>query len=136
MTPTLLGRWQSRFFLMGTIGLIVTFFFMAAFQSIAPLFLLILVMVVGFGWDVIYTMIQKWRWDHDWPPAYQFGAAFWEMIVVAALVYGAGLLPGPPPNPIQFLAHYWFVWWAVFVGSQSIMRLIFPRWRYNGGQWI
>jgi len=136
MTPTLLGRWQSRLFLMGTIGLAVTFFFMAALQSVAPLLLLILVTLLGFGWDVLYTMMQKWRWDHDWPPTFQFGAAVWEMVVVAGLVYGANILPGPDPNPTQFLLHYWSVWWAVFAGSQSLMRLIFPRWRYNGGQWI
>ena len=135
MTPTLRGRWQSRLFLMGTIGLIVTLFFVIAFRSMAPLTLLGLVIVLGFGWDILYTLIQKWRWDHDWPPAFQLGAGIWEMIALAAVIYGARLI-GNPPNPAQFLFHYSAVWLAVFIGSQSLMRLIFPRWRYNGGQWI
>ncbi len=135
MTPTLRGRWQSRLFLMGTLGFLVTIFFMIVFGSIAPFYLLVLVTVLGFFWDIVYTLIQKWRWDHDWPPAFQLGAGIWEMIVLAALVYGADII-GMAPRPDQFLLHYSAVWLAVFAGSQSLMRLVFPRWRYNGGQWL
>ena len=30
--------------------------------------------------------------------------------------------------------HYWAVWLATFLASQSIMRIIFPRWRFFGGR--
>ena len=39
-------------------------------------------------------------------------------------------------SPIMFGLHYAAVWIATFLASQSLMRLLFPRWRYRGGQWI
>ena len=139
MTPTLNGRWQSRLFLMGTLGFIVTLFFVIAFESIAPLIILFLVMLFGFGWDIVYTLVQKWRWDHDWPPIFQLTAGIWEAIFIGFLIFATpflGPLIGPGPQLWQFVLHYSAVWLAVFAGSQSLMRLVFPRWRYNGGQWI
>ncbi|MCI0579055.1 MAG: hypothetical protein L0332_03875 [Chloroflexi bacterium] len=138
MTPTLFGRWQTRVFLLGTVGLFITFFISLLAWIIGqffwdffkPPFLLFLVIVFGFLWDVLYNFAQKFRWDRDWPPAFQFIAGFLEMfpVLVVALFLDV---------PVWlFLLHYWSVWLATFIMSQGPMRILFPRWRYRGGQWL
>lgn len=135
MTPTLFGRWQTRLLLLGTLGLLVTAVFAFALRSITPFVLLAVVLFAGFGWDVLYQLLQKLRWDRDWPPNLQLLAGIWEMIFLAGLTYGLRLF-GAPPAWWQFAWHYSAVWLVTFLASQSIMRLFFPRWRYNGGQWV
>ena len=134
MTPTLFGRWQSRFFLLGTVGSLTTLLFAVLFRSLIPFILLAVVMLLGLGWDVVYNRLQKRRWDRDWPPTLQLAAGVAEGLALAGLLYGARLLPAPPPT--QFILHYTAVWLTTFLASQSLMRLLFPRWRYHGGQWI
>ncbi|CAA9573114.1 MAG: hypothetical protein AVDCRST_MAG88-2540, partial [uncultured Thermomicrobiales bacterium] len=69
MTPTLLGRWQTRFLLLSTIGFVLTLPFL--FFGLTPLINLVLVIAVGFLWDVLWQFLTRLRWDRDWPPAYQ-----------------------------------------------------------------
>ena len=135
MTPTLLGRWQTRLLLLSTLGLAVTSLFARLFQSITPFILLGLVLLLGFGWDVVYQQIQRRRWDRDWPPNLQLAAGIWEAVFVGWLLFGVGITPDSPTVG-QFAVHYTAVWLTTFLTSQSIMRLIFPRWRYNGGEWF
>lgn len=156
MTPTLFGRWQSRIFLLGTYGLLVTFFFgwwfsdsdlsfalptrsvlevLSDYQTV--LSVLGYVLLFGFFWDMLYNFMQRFRWDSDWPPTYQFGAAVVEAIFLYVLLFPPLELPLPGVgrlSPLQFLAHYWTVWIVIFLLSQSAMRIWFPRWRYNGGE--
>ncbi|MBF2066169.1 MAG: hypothetical protein IGS39_17390 [Calothrix sp. C42_A2020_038] len=143
MTPTLFGRWQTRLLLMATVGVFVSLpFAIGIIGDAGPIYFWILVYVAIFGiiWDVVYDQIQKYRWDRDWPAAYQLIAGIWEMIFVFCGVKLFGFLPIPIPkdalNPIIFLLHYSTVWLAVFIASQSLMRIIFVRWRFRGGQWL
>jgi hypothetical protein len=131
MTPTLLGRWQTRFLLLATVGLFWTLPFWFFFGRTPPLNLA-LVLVLGFCWDILYTFLQKLRWDRDWPPAYQLVAGIFEGLVVFVL----DLILRLEVSPSVFLAHYGLVWLATFLMSQGPLRFIFPRWRYRGGQWL
>lgn len=135
MTPTLLGRWQTRLFLLGTVGLAITSVFAYWFQSHIPYLLLGVVCTLGCGWDVLYQLLQRRRWDRDWPPALQLAAGVWEALVVAWLLFGLDIL-AQPPTVGQFVVHYTAVWLITFLASQSLLRLIFPRWRYDGGEWF
>lgn len=137
MTPTLIGRWQTRTFLLLTAGLIVTFFFalLAAFlfeelDFLKPFAILFFVLVTGYVWDAIYIFLQRFRWDRDWPPAFQFLTALVEMVPAGILAW---LLSVPW---WFFLLHYWFTWWVIFIASQGPMRIFFPRWRFRGGRWL
>jgi hypothetical protein len=140
MTPTLFGRWQTRLLLLATVGVLVSLpFVMAAPDSEKGIYFVILAYVAIFGlfWDVIYDQMQKYRWDRDWPAAYQLFAGIWEMLFVLCGVKLIGLPAIPKELPIQlFLLHYSLVWLAVFTTSQSLMRIIFVRWRFHGGQWL
>ncbi|HIK07188.1 MAG TPA: hypothetical protein IGS40_21270 [Trichormus sp. M33_DOE_039] len=145
MTPTLFGRWQTRLLLLATVGVIVSLPF--AFGLINPIaagsiyfWILGYVAIFGLGWDVLYNFLQKFRWDRDWPAAYQLLAGIWELVFVLCGVKIFGFLPVPLPKEVipvdAFILHYSFVWLSVFIASQSIMRILFPRWRFRGGQWL
>jgi hypothetical protein len=144
MTPTLFGRWQTRLLLLLTLGVMVSLPF--AMGLIGPgansvyFWILGYVAIFGLIWDVLYDYLQKFRWDRDWPAAYQLGAGIWELGFIFCGVKLFRFLPIPIPS-IElslgaFLLHYGCVWLAVFIASQSLMRIIFPRWRFRGGQWL
>ena len=141
MTPTLFGRWQTRLLLLATVGVLVSLPFaiglIGGLPGLIYFSILAYIAIFGLGWDILYDYLQKSRWDRDWPAAYQLFAGIWEMIFVLCGVKIIGLpaiskeLP-----PVIFLLHYSVVWLAVFIVSQSLMRIIFPRWRFRGGQWL
>jgi hypothetical protein len=143
MTPTLLGRWQTRLLLMETVGLVITLLFCGGVfgNPTGSIFFWLLQYIVlfGLGWDYFYIYIQSWRWDQDWPAALQWIAALWEGLFIILIIEVADLkLPGTALgwHLGWFIVHYGLVWVAVFITSQSFMRLIFPRWRFRGGQWL
>lgn len=141
MTPTLFGRWQTRALLFLTEGMFITFFFglIGAIGGgflgfIGPFIILLFVMFTGFGWDILYTLLQKLRWDRDWPPAFSFIAGIIEF--VPAFILAFLLSQGRAGSIILGIFHYWFVWWVVFWTALGPMRILFPRWRFKGGQWL
>ena len=143
MTPTLLGRWQTRVLLMETVGLVITLLFCDGFfgnpESTIYFWLLQYIVLFGLGWDYLYIQIQNSRWDQDWPAALQWLAALWEGLFIILLIDVADIkLPGTAADwgLGWFVVHYGLVWLAVFIASQSLMRLVFPRWRFHGGQWL
>lgn len=141
MTPTLWGRWQTRLLLLATVGLLVTLPFALGFwgPGASPLFGWILIYVACFGlmWDVLYNYLQKLRWDRDWPGALQLLAGLWELLFLTLFIKVVGL-PGIPRTlpAFWFVLHYGLVWLAVYLSGYSLMRLLFPRWRFRGGQWF
>lgn len=146
MTPTLLGRWQTRLLLMGTVGLILTIIFCLGIlgnpSSYLYLSILIYITAFGLGWDMLYMFLQNLRWDQDWPAALQWIAAIWEafFFLLIRIILNIQLPFTTPENasfPVGwFLVHYFCVWIGVFFCSQSLMRIFYPRWRFHGGQWF
>ncbi len=146
MTPTLIGRWQTRLLLLGTLGVADTLIFGRLYNDfITPLTLLAYAMALGFIWDFAYNFVQGLRWDRDWPPVFQLiagiieGAFLWSLVVIAnANWFGLPALYGVSPNItfFMFLAHYTTVWLTAFLASQGLLRIIFPRWRFSGGKWM
>jgi hypothetical protein len=144
MTPTLFGRWQTRLLLLVTVGVLVSIPFALGLVGSPPgsvyFWILGYVAIFGIAWDVVYDRLQKNRWDRDWPAIYQLLAGIWEFIFVVCGVKIFGFLPIPLPKeelPIFWvIIHYSIVWLAVFAASQSLMRILFPKWRFRGGQWL
>ena len=147
MTPTLMGRWQTRLLLLGTIGLAVTLIFGRIFNDFTtPLALLGYVLVIGFAWDILYGFVQNFRWDRDWPPLFQLaagiveGAFLWGLILICDAISSFNLhtLPGIAESLTleMFIAHYATVWVTTFLATQGLLRIVFPRWRFHGGQWM
>ncbi|MBW4682001.1 MAG: hypothetical protein KME19_18060 [Microcoleus vaginatus WJT46-NPBG5] len=142
MTPTLLGRWQSRLLLFATVGVLLTLPFFLGMIGNKPgvIYFWVLGYLALFGicWDVLYNYLQKFRWDYDWPGVFQLIAGIWEGIFVAILAIVIGL-PGVPKDQFElplFIPHYTLVWLGIYIASQSLMRILFVRWRFKGGQWL
>lgn len=140
MTPTLIGRWQTRLFLFATVGVLITWPF--SLGLIEPNFgagyfrVLGYLVLFGCGWDILYNYLQKFRWDRDWPGAIQLLTGILEAIFVACVVKSVGL-PSVPREDLSlfwFAIHYSFVWLGIYVASHTLMRILFPRWRFRGGQ--
>lgn len=141
MTPTLLGRWQTRFFLLATVGVIVTLFFYGGLLGSHegnPIYfwVLIYVGIFGFFWDILYNYLQKLLWDHDWPGAIQFIACIAEGLVLGLCFKYIGLPLVNNFDVADFIFHYSLVSFLAFLASWVVMRLLFPRWRFRGGVWI
>jgi hypothetical protein len=136
VTPTLAGRWQTRLAMLATLGLIVTLIFALVSRDARVFAVLTYVLLFGVVWDGIWILLQKLRWDRDWPAAFQVGSA----LIEGAWLYGLIALVGLPliaRNSVGFglfAAQYGLVWLVTFVWVQGPMRALFPRWRYNGGR--
>jgi hypothetical protein len=140
MTPTLIGRWQTRILLLGTLGILVTIPFSLNGESVY-FQVLLAIAVLGCLWDIVYNQLQTVRWDHDWPATLQVGAGIWEAFFfyvpfryLISNILKIGWLIDIPFD--KFLLHYACIWLAVFTASQTLMRIIFPRWRFQGGEWL
>lgn len=139
MTPTLFGRWQTRILLFAIVGSIVSLPFFV-WTGGNPVFFVLLAYLAGIGliWDILYNHFQQYRWDRDWPAALQLLTGIGEAVFFAVL-YKLLPLPGidRQNTPLGLFAlHYSIVWLTIFTTAQSLMRVIFPRWRFNGGQWL
>jgi hypothetical protein len=84
---------------------------------------------------VLYTFLQAFRWERDWPAAFAVLAAIVEGVVVFLLATRVGL-PGVPKDlPAGFFAaQYGLVWVVTFLFAQGPMRALFPFWRFHGGR--
>lgn len=143
MTPTLFGRWQTRLFLLATVGFLITLpFYLGIIRlnliaGYHPIFFWILgyVAFFGCGWDIVYNYLQKFRWDRDWPGVLQLLSGIWEAVFLVLIVKIVGLPGVPKELPLfGFVLHYSLVWLSVYIAAQTLMRILFPRWRFRGGQ--
>lgn len=142
MTPILFGRWQSRIFLLATIGVLVTlpFALSQGLQQIQWVYfwVLLYVCLFGLGWDILYNYLQKLLWDHDWPGALSLITGIVEGIFLALIITLVGLPNIPQQNfPLgTYIIHYSLVWVATYLASWPVLRLLFPRTRFRGGAWM
>ncbi|MEO8893587.1 MAG: hypothetical protein ABI417_19040 [Coleofasciculaceae cyanobacterium] len=138
MTPTLFGRWQTRLFLLFSVGSLITLpFYLGIIEPDFGIgYFLVLGYIALFGcvWDLVYNYLQKFRWDRDWPGALQLLAGIWEAIFLLVCVNFFGLPGLPKLDLFWFTWHYSLVWLSVYIASQTIMRILFPLWRFRGGQ--
>jgi hypothetical protein len=142
MTPTLIGRWQTRLLLLATVGVLLSLPFCFGTFGTPPrwIYLSILgyIAILGLVWDWFYIYLQNFRWDRDWPGIFQLLAGIWEagfLIVLAKVVP----LPGIAPEDLNlqlFILHYSLVWVAIYIASESVMRILFPYRRFRGGRWF
>lgn len=140
VTPTLIGRWQTRLAMLGTLGALVTLLFALLHgpDGFNETFFYVLgyVALFGLAWDVVFIRIQRFRWDRDWPGVFQFIGGVFEGALVFALLESTGL-PGIEQGSVSFplfLSHYGLVWLTTYCWVQGPMRALFPRWRFTGGR--
>ena len=136
MTPTLFGRWQTRFAMLATLGLLVTVIFALILRDARVFAVLVDVFIFGVVWDLLWIGLQQFRWDRDWPAAFQIATAIIEGIWLYAVIALVGLpfIGSGSIGAGVFAAQYGLVWLVTFIWVQGPMRSLFPRWRYNGGR--
>jgi hypothetical protein len=141
MTFTLFGRWQIRVLLLATIGMLLTIFMVVrSSPTIAGQTLLTLIYlgILGLGWDLVYHQLQRLRWDGDWNGLLQFGTAVWEGLFLVAIIKVISL-PGIDRasfNIPGFIAFYTSFSLLSAIATHSLLRILSPYSRFNGGQWF
>ena len=142
MTPTLTGRWHTRLLLFVVLGLPLTLLYTvligwsSRWPPIEPFAFLTVILVTGLTLDVAYIQIQRFRWDNDWPFAFQFLSGIAEFILAFALVRSA-LLSNIISAEIELMsaiAHFGLVFIPSFLALFGAIQICFINWRFNGGQ--
>ncbi|MEL7155228.1 MAG: hypothetical protein AAFN30_01370 [Actinomycetota bacterium] len=142
MTPTLIGRIQTRLFLLATVGLLWTIIvvpvlprFGASIGDVyaATLMALFLVGLIGIAWEFLYHFIQQYRWEKDWPILFGLLTGIPEGIVTYLLI---AALFDPTPSGWTFFLHFFTTWVLVWLVAVGPFRVFLLRWRFRGGRII
>ena len=163
MIPTLSGRIQTRIFLLVVVGgiwtIIITPLVRVVVDSDAmgspdlldvykvTFSVLIIVLLLGIVWELIYHGLMQFRWEKDWPTLFGW-VTFVNEGIVAYLVaknvvavdptetVGAAewryLLNGLTPAP--YLVHFLTTWFVINIFANYYMAVMFIRWRFRGGR--
>jgi hypothetical protein len=138
MTPTLIGRWQTRFALLATVGVAWTLLVTpllphgadigAAYRT--TLLALVITAVIGaVVWDPIYHGLQQFRWEKDWPTFY----ALLNGINEAATTWFV-LRVFRPISPWPFMIHFSTTWTLIWLVTIGPIRIVLLRRRFIGGR--
>jgi hypothetical protein len=139
VVPTLIGRIQTRLFLLATIGVATTFLIVAVLPASAGTALVVVaaVAVLGIGWELFYHLLMQFRWEKDWPSLFGLVTMLPEGLLLWVLLR-AELVPGVTgiPAASTFGIHFGVVWLAVWLVANGPMRVPFIRWRFRGGRLV
>lgn len=143
MTPTLLGRIQSRTFVVCTAALLWTLLltpllpmgFMPLSDAYRATFTaLFLVLLLGIVlWEPLYHFLQQFRWEKDWPAMFTLIEGVpegWLVYLVLTGILGLDVPVG------SYVLHFATAWLIVFGCLHGPMRVLFLRWRFRGGRVI
>ncbi len=141
MTFTLFGRWQTRFLLLSTVGSLLTIAIAiksGTFIAGQTFLTLLYLGIFGSMWDLSYHQLQRLRWDGDWNALLQMGGAIWEGIFLITIVKLIGL-PGIERGEFNlpgFIGFYTLLTLLNFLTANSLLRILSPYSRFNGGRWF
>jgi hypothetical protein len=145
MLPTLIGRIQTRFFLLAVVGGLITLIIVPFLPGSAPLgdkyrdgfLVLASVAVVGIAWELLYHFLMQWRWEKDWPTFFGLAEGVPEGVVIWLLL-SAGAIPGIVGHVggAAFIIQFVLVWLGVWLVANGPMRVPFIRWRFRGGSLV
>lgn len=139
MLPTLNGRIQTRVLVLLVVGGLWTLLISPLVgQPYAVTFVVLLaVIVLGVGWELLYHLIQQFRWEKDWPTLFGLLTAINEGALLWLLI-SAGAVPGLPREvPLgAFLVQFLSTWIIVWLVVNGPMRVPFVHWRFRGGRLI
>jgi hypothetical protein len=148
MTPTLMGRFQTRIFLAATVGVLWTaaitpalprpagmssaFAYHVTFKALG------LMTLLGLGWEVVYHVIQQSRWDKDWPSVFALLVVVPEAIPLWYVTHILDVIPGTTrlSSPIipLYVIHISTTWVLTWLFMQGPLRVLHLRWRFEGGK--
>lgn len=134
MTPTLSGRLQTRAMLMILLAVPWTLIIAPLIGlSLGRSLLAMLVMaVLGLGWELGYHAIQQLRWDKDWPSLVALLVGVPEALLLWLVLGPLGLRPGGGAFA-TLVGSTWLLLWLV---QQGPLKVIAPAWRFHGARLI
>ena len=147
MTLTLGGRIQTRLVLLSSVGLAWTLAVapMLPRPAGAPLRLAyqvtletsVAMTILGIVWEFVYHGLQQLRWDKDWPSLLGLLTGVLEAVPVWLVLHALRIVPGgaelsSPILPL-YAAHFGSTWLLVWLVGQGPIRVLQPRWRFEGG---
>ena len=146
MTPTLLGRIQTRLAMLGTVGVVWTALIglvvprpegAASSDVYKALFTaLLIVAVVGIVWELIYHALQQYRWEKDWPTVFGLVVAIPEGIVAWMFLKHDMPWAVGEVQASTFLTMFVSLWLLVWAITNGPLQIFFLRWRYRGGRFV
>lgn len=143
MVPTLYGRIQTRIVLLALVGGLWTLIITPVLptrESLgtsyrATFAVLIAVIVLGVLWELLYHLLQQFRWEKDWPTLFGLVTIIPEGVLLWILI-SAGAVPGAEGVPFAaFLIQFVTVWVVVWLFANGPARIFDPRWRFRGGRY-
>jgi uncharacterized membrane protein YphA (DoxX/SURF4 family) len=142
--PTLLGRIQTRIFVIAVIGGLWAL-------VIGPLLpgggtttdkykamygVLLIVGVLGIGWELIYHGLMQFRWEKDWPTLFGLATGVPEG-VVAYFVARSGIVSTTEHISVgAFVVGFATTWLVTWLWVNGPMRIFTVHWRFRGGRLI
>lgn len=145
MTPTLLGRLQTRWAMVWTVGLAWVLLIGPLLPLAGPtpetvrhtgIASLVLVAIVGTVWELLYHLVQQLRWDKDWPTLLGLVLGVPEGFVVYQLLIRDLPFVTDPISPQPFIWQFATVWVVIWAVTNGPIRILFPRWRFAGGRFL
>ena len=151
MLPTLFGRIQTRIFATLVIGGLWALILAPLLPGIsgasyadrvkAQFGLLVLLAVLGIGWELVYHGLMQFRWEKDWPTLFGLATLIPEGIVLRLVADHAGLTSWwfkydqslPRSTFVTAFLTTWIVVWLFVNGP---MRIFTVHWRFRGGRLV
>jgi hypothetical protein len=146
MLPSYLGRWTTRLLLFVVFGIPITFFWSwwlgGSINNLSQTPWLVIVTLLGLGLilDPLYMVLQRFRWDRDWPFVFQFIAMIAEFVILMFLV-SWNFIPWLRPNVIASSTDFWnvvihftLVFIPSFISLLGFLQIFLVRWRFKAGE--
>ncbi len=89
---------------------------------------------IGVGWEVVYHGFQQLRWDKDWPTIYGLILGTLEGCVVYQFISRDVPWQLNGIEPLPFIWQFGSVWVVIWIVVNGPLRVLFPRWRFLGGE--
>jgi hypothetical protein len=142
VTPTLAGRLQTRIVLLFGVGVAWTLIIGPLVAAIAGMSYgtainagiraLMLVVIAGVVWELVYHALQQIRWEKDWPTLFGLATGITEGALVWVLLE-VGVAGDAIPFD-AFVVHFTTTWVLIWAIANGPLTIIAPRWRYRGGR--
>lgn len=144
MLPTLAGRIQTRIFVIVVIGGLWALVIgpvlpgdgttSANYRTLYQI--LLIVVVLGILWEIVYHGIQQFRWEKDWPTLFGLLVGIPEGIAAFA-VCRAGILPDTENVSVAaFVVGFGSTWIVTWLFVNGPMRIFTVHWRFRGGRLV